>query len=71
VSQNKLYAELEDLDSDKKNGSSKSSVKESNRIIQINKKISKVIPRPKIKDSDETSSADSEQDLLPDLYTNY
>jgi hypothetical protein len=65
-----MYAELEEVE-DPEAVSSNSSVKPSNRIIKFTKKKSTVIPHSQLKDSDESSSVDSEQDLLPDLYTNY
>jgi hypothetical protein len=66
VKNNRLHA---DLGSD--GGSSSSSVHKGKRVIKFTKKQSKVIPHPPHKNSD-SSSSDSDQDLLPDLfYTTY
>ena len=69
VSQNNLHALLDDTSGGV--DSSHSIPSASNKIIKYTKHKSRVIPHPPLKDSDETSSKDSDEDLLPDLFTNF
>ena len=68
---NKLYAEL-DGHNEPVSDSSKSSVKSTNKAMRFTKKHVRVTPRAPLDDSSSSSSKDTEEDLLPDLfYTPY